>query len=167
MSRECIERWSGCSGFARISASVAGASTSQKMRIASSSRGRDTSLQELIVEDADAGRFHYDVGARSLGNHVPDRVRGCGVDFHVGPFGRVDIAVFLPIECVRLVERRAIAPAREFAEHPAVIGRSAVPVGRQQARAVERNFHADISVAAAARCGVTMAINSSTRCAQE
>ena len=126
-----------------------------------------TPLQEFIVEHADTGRFDYHVGARSLRNHVPDGLRGCVVDFHIGPFGRVDVAVFLPVECVRLVERRSIAPAGEFAEHPAIIGGGAVPVGRQQTRAVERNFHADISVAAVARCAITIAINSSTRCAQE
>src|SRR6185437_1748517 len=48
----------------------------------------------------------------------------------------------LTVECIGLVEGDVVAAAREIAQEPAVIRRGAVPVGRQQAGAVERDLHA-------------------------
>ena len=67
------------------------------------------------------------------------------IDHDPRPGRRLDVAVALALERIGLEEGDLVAARRERLEDAAVVGRRAVPVGREQARAVERDPHAAAS----------------------
>ena len=74
-------------------------------------RSRDDAFEQLVVEDADAERLHDDIGLRGLGDDGAHRLLGRRIDLHLRPVRRVDVAMLLPVEGVRLVERDPVAAA--------------------------------------------------------
>src|SRR5690606_17376085 len=89
----------------------------------------------------------------------------CGIDACGRPVRRIDVAMLLPVEGVGLVEGDLVAPPGECREKAPIVGSGAVPIGGEQARAVEGHLHAATS-ADGARIWPTMPSNSSTRCLQ-
>src|SRR3712207_1506295 len=74
--------------------------------------------------------------------------------------------MLLPVEGVGLVEGDGVAAPGEVAQQAAVVSGGAVPIGRQQARAVEGDLHAVISRGAEAPSLAVTARSSAARCAQ-
>ena len=103
---------------------------------------RDHAFEQLAVEHADAARLDHDVGLARLGEHAAQALDRRRIDHRARPLGRLDVAVLLAVEGVGLVEGDVVAMRRQRLEDAAIIGRGAVPVGRQQARSVEGDFHA-------------------------
>jgi hypothetical protein len=99
-------------------------------------------LKKLRIIDPDAARLDDHIGVPRLcqnGRQTSGRGRP---DHHPRPFGRIDVTVGLPVIDVGLVEGDLVAARGERPQDPAVIGRCAVPVGRQQARSVKGDLHA-------------------------
>ncbi len=146
-----MARRNAWSGGPAISASVAGASTSQKMRIASareaamtpsssSSSNTPTPLALTTTSAAAACAATARIASGVAGYTTTSR-----------PVRRLDIAVLLPVEGVGFVEGDAVAAPGEVAQQAAIVGGGAVPVGGQQARSVEGDLHAVISAGSGRR----------------
>ena len=84
--------------------------------------------QQLVVEHTDAAGFDDDVCVLSLGQHRLHAGDGCGIHGDLRPVGRLDIAVALPVEGVRLVERDAVAQPGQRAQQATVIRCGTVPI---------------------------------------
>jgi hypothetical protein len=102
----------------------------------------DHSLQQLAIEKAYAARLDDNVGVRRFREHPPQPFRGGGVDDGSSPLGWFDIPMLLPLEGIGFVEADLIAMRRQRLQNAAIIGRSAVPVGGQQAGSIEGDLHA-------------------------
>src|SRR5262249_14809408 len=83
------------------------------------------------------------------------------------PFRRLDIGVVLALEGARLEKADAVAALGKRPDQAAIISGRTVPIGRQQAGAVEPDLHAVSfhSLRMTPR-EVRIAISSSTRCEQ-
>jgi hypothetical protein len=124
----------------------------------------EDSVQQRVVKHADAAGLDDDIGPRRLRQRVPNAGFGRGVDDHMAPGRRVDVTMALSVERVGFEECDVVTERRQGPENAAVVGRGAIPVGRQQAGPVHRDLHSAAPRGAA--IVVRTVSSSSTRCAQ-
>ena len=128
----------GSAGSASTRSSVAGASTSQNSDDLPGPAGRQHAGLELGVEHPDAARLdqHVELATpRPRAAASPSAVAG---QTTTRAQSRIrDVAMLLPLVGVGLEEGDLVPARRQRLEQPAIIGGGAVPVGRDQARAVE------------------------------
>ena len=103
-------------------------------------------LDQLGIEHADPARLDDDVGVGRFGKNTAQPLGRRRVHHRSRIGGRLDVAMLMPIERVRFVEDDIVAMPRQRRQDAAVIGRRPVPIGGQQAGAVESDLHAGTPV---------------------
>src|SRR5205085_2377230 len=126
----------------------------------------DDAFEQFGVEDADAARLDDDVRRAGFFEDSAERFGGGFIDHGLGPFGRLDVLVLLPVEGVGFVENDVVAAQGEVSEQAAIISRGAVPVRGEQAGAVKCDLHAVSLRSAGAAKLSAMESNSRARWAQ-
>src|SRR3546814_2687978 len=93
----------------------------------------DVCSSDLVVEYTYAACLYDHVRIGGASDHLAGGVYGCGINLHICPLGRINVAVRLPVIGVGLKEADLMTKGRQRAQHAAVICGCAVPIGGKQA----------------------------------
>ncbi|EGE59438.1 hypothetical protein RHECNPAF_2190032 [Rhizobium etli CNPAF512] len=102
-------------------------------------------LQQQIVFETDAARLDDNIGPCSFAGNGLQCVDRSLVDDDPAPVRWIDVAVFLPIVDVGLVEGDLIAFPRERPQQAAIVSGGTIPIGRDEARTIKCDFHSAAS----------------------
>ncbi len=97
--------------------------------------------EQGVVEHPDTARLDHHVRLGGPRHDLATAGFGRRPHHHFRPIRRIDIAVGLPLEGVRLIEGHLPALARQAAQQAPVVGGRAIPIGGEQARAIEGDSH--------------------------